>query len=315
MKILPAVTLMAAAWVGANCQQTQAKPTNVVLIVADDLGCFEVGCYGQEKIRTPNIDRMATGGMKFTRFYAGNAVCAPSRCVLMTGKHAGHAAVRNNVEVKPEGQHPLPAAEVTVAEVFKAKGYVTAAMGKWGLGMFGTEGDPLKQGFDVFYGYNCQRHAHSHYPPFLYRNDKRFDLPGNDGKAGPSYTQDLFETEALAFLTENKARPFFLYLPFVVPHVAVQVPEDSLAEYKGKFGDDPAYDGKKGYQPHPSPRAAYAAMVTRMDRTVGRILDRLKELGTRLRHFTILIALFWFNLEIWGRVVWTILTWNTPKTA
>jgi arylsulfatase len=256
-----------------------AAPPNVVLIVADDLGCHELGCYGQQLIRTPHIDRLAAGGTKFTRFYAGNNVCAPSRCCLMTGKHAGHATVRNNKEAQPEGQFPIRADDVTVAELLKGKGYATAAVGKWGLGMFGSTGDPLRHGFDAFFGYNCQRHAHSHYPTYLYRNADRFPLPGNDGKAGDTYSHDLFEKEALAFLAANKGRPFFLYLPFIVPHVAVQVPEDSLAEYRGKLGADPAYDGKKGYQPHPAPHAGYAAMVTRLDRTVGRIADRLKELG------------------------------------
>lgn len=257
-----------------------AAPPNVVLIVADDLGWAELGCYGQTHIKTPCLDKMAAGGMKFTQFYAGQAVCAPSRCALMTGKHMGHAAVRDNREAanKAEGQHPLSADELTVATLLKKKGYTTAAMGKWGLGMFGTSGDPLKHGFDTFYGYNCQRHAHTHYPTFLYRNAERFDLKGNDGAKGDSYTQDLFEREALEFLTANKEKPFFLFLPFVVPHVAVQVPEDSLKEYQGKLGDDPAYDGKKGYRVHPAPHAAYAAMVTRMDRSVGRILDKLKEL-------------------------------------
>jgi arylsulfatase A len=257
-----------------------AAPPNVVLIVADDLGWAELGCYGQTHIRTPHLDRMAKDGMKFTRFYSGQAVCAPSRCALMTGKHMGHAAVRDNREAanKAEGQHPLPADEITVATLLKKKGYATAAMGKWGLGMFGTSGDPLKHGFDLFYGYNCQRHAHTHYPTYLYRNAERFALKGNDGATGDSYTQDLFETEALAFLAANKDRPFFLFLPFVVPHMAVQVPDDSLKEYQGKLGDDPAYDGKKGYRVHPAPHAAYAAMVTRMDRSVGRILDKLKEL-------------------------------------
>jgi arylsulfatase len=258
---------------------------NIVLIVADDLGYAEVGCYGQKLIRTPNIDRMAAGGMKFTHFYAGEAVCAPSRCVLMTGKHTGHAAIRNNVQAKKgeEGQQPMPADEVAVAEVLKGKGYTTGAMGKWGLGMWDTPGSPLKQGFDHFFGYNCQAHAHSHYPTYLYRDGRRFELPGNNGKTGDTFSHDLFEQEALKFLNTNKERPFFLFLPFIVPHVAVQVPEDSLAEYKGKLGDDPAYsgkiNGKPSYLPHPAPHAGYAAMVTRMDRSVGRILDKLKQLN------------------------------------
>jgi arylsulfatase len=257
-----------------------AAPPNVVLIVADDLGYAEVGCYGQKLIRTPSVDRMAAGGMRFTQFYAGNAVCAPSRCCLMTGKHAGHAAIRDNRQFKKgeEGQQPLPASEVTVAELLKAKGYTTGAAGKWGLGMFDTPGSPLKHGFDLFFGYYCQAHAHSHYTDHLYRNETRFALPGNKNTTGDTYTQDLFEEEAMKFLAANKDRPFFLYLPFIVPHVAVQVPEDSLAEYRGKLGDDPPYDGKKGYLPHPAPHAGYAAMVTRMDRSVGRILDKLREL-------------------------------------
>jgi arylsulfatase A len=178
-----------------------------------------------------------------------------------------------------EGQFPIRAADVTVAELLKKQGYVTGAMGKWGLGMFDTAGSPLKHGIDYFFGYNCQAHAHSHFPTHVYRNDQKIDLKDNDGKAGKSYTQDLFEAEALGFIEKNKEKPFFLYLPFIVPHVAVQVPDDSLAEYKGKLGDDPAYDGKKGYLPHPTPHAAYAAMVTRMDRSVGRIVDKIKALG------------------------------------
>ena len=272
-----------AALTALACPASAAdRAPNIVLIVADDLGCFELGCYGQTKIKTPNIDKLAAGGAKFTHFYAGCAVCAPSRCALMTGRHMGHATVRNNVQFKKgeEGQFPIRAADVTITELLKEKGYATGAMGKWGLGMWDTSGSPLKHGFDLFYGYNCQAHAHSHFPTYIYRNDKKIELKDNDGKTGKQYTQDLFEAEALAFIDGNKAKPFFLYLPFTVPHVALQVPEDSLAEYKGKLGDDPAYDGKKlGYLPHEAPRAAYAAMVTRMDRSVGRIMDKLKALG------------------------------------
>jgi arylsulfatase len=253
------------------------RPTNVIFILADDLGSADLGCYGQKKIRTLSLDRMAREGMRFTQCYAGAPVCAPSRCCLMTGKHGGHAYIRTNQEVKPEGQVPIPASEITVAELFKQKGYVTAAMGKWGLGPPGTDGDPIKQGFDLFFGYNCQRHAHSHYPTYLWRNDKHIELKDNDLKTGKQYSHDLFEAEALQFLRANKARPFFLYLPFTIPHVAIQVPEDSLAEYQGKWDDLP-YTGGKGYLPHPAPHAGYAAMITRMDRTVGRLLDLLTEL-------------------------------------
>ena len=194
----------------------------------------------------------------------------------------GHATVRNNVQFKKgeEGQFPLRADDVTLPELLKAQGYVTGAMGKWGLGNWDTTGTPMKHGFDLFFGYNCQAHAHSHYPTYLYRNGEKVELKDNDGKTGKQYSHDLFEAEALTFLEKNKAKPFFLYLPFTVPHVALQVPEDSLAEYKGKLGDDPPYDGKKlGYLPHDTPRAAYAAMVTRMDRSVGRIMEKLKALG------------------------------------
>ena len=256
----------------------QTRP-NVVLIMADDLGYAELGCYGQRKIKTPRLDRMAAEGLRFTQFYAGSAVCAPSRCVLMTGRHAGHASVRNNKEFKPEGQHPMDPAEVTVAEALKARGYATGAVGKWGLGPPGSESDPLRQGFDFFFGYNCQRHAHNFYPTYLWRNGRRIDLPGNDGgPTGQTYSHDLMEAEALKFLDAHKGGPFFLYLPFTLTHVALQIPEADLAEYKDKW-EDPPYVGGKGYFPHPHPRAAYAAMTTRLDRTVGRVLDRLKELG------------------------------------
>ncbi|MFO0890538.1 MAG: sulfatase-like hydrolase/transferase [Isosphaeraceae bacterium] len=283
----------ASAWVGistavdrrAVADEPRRKPS-VILIVADDLGHAELGCYGQRKIRTPRIDRMAAEGLRFTRFYAGSPVCAPSRCSLLTGKHGGHAWIRDNREMpRPpsndefSGQVPLPDREFTLAELFRRRSYATAAIGKWGLGTPGSEGDPQRQGFDHFFGYYCQRHAHNHYPRYLYRDGKQVPLEGNPGgPVGRQYSHDLFESEALAFLDAQKERPFFLYLPVTVPHVAIQVPEDSLAEYRGQW-DDPSYLGGKGYQPHPSPRAGYAAMVTRLDRTVGRILDRLRSLG------------------------------------
>jgi len=257
----------------------EAKRPNIVLILADDLGYGDLGCYGQQKIRTPHLDKMANEGMRFTQFYSGSPVCAPSRCVLMTGLHSGHAYIRNNKEMKPEGQLPIPVETVTLATLLRQAGYHTGIFGKWGLGMFGTSGDPLRHGFDSFYGYNCQAHAHNFYPTYLYRQDKRIELPGNPGIAtGKHYSHDLIEKEALDFIRENKDRPFFLYLPATLPHLALQVPEADLAEYKGKFEEKP-YDGKKGYQPHPTPRAAYAAMVSRLDRTVGRVMALLKELN------------------------------------
>lgn len=281
VRLIVAAAVAILALLGTVPATAAEKPRlpNIVFILADDLGYAELGCYGQKKIRTPRIDQMAKEGLRFTQNYCGSPVCAPSRCCLMTGKHGGHAWVRDNRTIGKEGQTPIPKDEVTIAEVLKKQGYATGAMGKWGLGPPGTEGDPINQGFDLFFGFNCQGHAHNHYPTYLWRNDKKETIEGNDGgDTGKTHAHDLFEKEALAFLRANKEKPFFLYLPVTIPHVAIQVPEDSLAEYKGKW-DDPPYDGKKGYRPHPAPRAGYAAMVTRMDRTVGRVLDLIKELG------------------------------------
>ena len=271
--------LVSSAACAGDGPAVAAKKPNIVLIVADDLGYADVGCYGQKKIRTPSIDRLARQGVRFTQYYSGSPVCAPSRCVLMTGKHSGHAVIRSNREVKPEGQEPLPAEELTIAELFQTAGYTTGAIGKWGLGPPKSAGDPLTQGFDFFYGYNCQRHAHNHYPTYLYRNHERVELPpGEAPDLGQQYSHDLFEREALDFIRTNRQQPFFLYLPFIIPHVALQAPDDAVAEYRGQW-DDPPYTGGKGYRPHPHPRAAYAAMVTRLDRTVGRIADLVDELG------------------------------------
>jgi len=268
-----AVVLSAGPARGAD----KPRSPNIVFILADDLGAAELGCYGQKKIQTPNVDRMAKEGLRFTNFYAGCAVCAPSRCVLMTGQHTGHAHVRSNKATPPEGQEPIPADTVTIPKLLKAKGYATGACGKWGLGGPGSCGDPNKQGFDLFFGYNCQSHAHNHYPTYLWRNDKKITLDGNDGgDTGKQYSHDLMEAEAIQFIKDHKDKPFFLYVPFAVPHMAMQVPEDSLKEYAGKW-EDPPYKGKS-YRHHPQPRAAYAAVVTRMDRSVGRILEQLKKL-------------------------------------
>ena len=267
------------------------KP-NIIYLLADDLGYAELGCYGQKWIKTPHIDRMAAEGMRFTQHYSGSPVCAPSRCVLMTGKHTGHAYIRTNGNPKdPEtqrlrkqygcqfpGQHPIPNDEVTIAELLKAHGYATGAMGKWGLGQWGTSGDPNRQGFDLFYGYNCQVHAHNHYPRYLWRNGKKETLDGNDRTlTGKQHSQDLFIREALKFIRANKARPFFLYMPFIIPHLSIQVPEATLAEYKGKIPEEA--HKHRGYLKHPFPRAGYAAMITHMDRGIGEIMALVKQLG------------------------------------
>ena len=275
----PLTILLVAIGLSCGTAQPQAdqKP-NIIFVLADDLGYGELGCYGQKKILTPRLDQMAAEGIRFTNAYAGNAVCAPSRCSLMTGLHQGHAWVRDNRTYGVEGQTPLPASTVTVAKLLQAAGYATGAMGKWGLGGPGTEGDPNRQGFDLFYGYNCQGHAHNHYPFYLWRNDQRISLPGNDGTyKGRQFSHDLFEKEALDFIQAHKDRPFFLYVPFTVPHVSIQVPEDAMEPYKD--WEEKPYWGDKGYLPHPRPRAGHAGQITRMDRSVGRILDLVAKLG------------------------------------
>ncbi|MFP6738241.1 MAG: arylsulfatase [Planctomycetota bacterium] len=279
----------------------ERKP-NIIFILADDLGYAELGSYGQKKIRTPHLDRLAKQGMSFTRNYCGNAVCAPSRCVLITGKHPGHAFIRNNGEVKPEGQRPIPDSEQTIAEGLRKRGYATGAFGKWGLGGPGTEGDPVYQGFDRFFGYNCQRHAHSYYPSYLWSDKTRITLnnkppvPGHaslpkgaDSKdprsydifKGKDYAPDRINEQALNFIRANKDKPFFLYYPTVIPHVALHVPDEELKPYHELGWKDPPFTraGGYGYTPHFTPRAAYAAMITRMDRYIGRVLDLIDDLG------------------------------------
>ena len=266
---------------------------NIVLIMADDLGYGELGCYGQKIIKTPNIDELADKGIRFTDFHCGSPVCAPSRCVLMTGKHSGHAAIRNNKGVPnllPElrkkygwdtpGQQPLPADEVTVAELLKTRGYATAAIGKWGLGFCGTTGDPNKHGFDLFYGYLCQNHAHNHYPAYLWRNDKKELLPGNNNSGtGKTHSQDKFTEEAVKFIDEHKDAPFFLYLPFTIPHLSIQAPDEALAQYQGKIPETDYVRRPTGYFKHPTPHAGYAAMISHMDAAVGTVVSELKKLG------------------------------------
>jgi arylsulfatase A-like enzyme len=285
----------------------QDRP-NIVFIIADDLGRGDLGCYGQTKIKTPNLDRLAAAGMRFTNHYSGHNVCAPSRCVLMTGKHPGHAYIRDNRQAKgfSEGQEPVPPDTLQLPLQFKKLGYTIGGFGKWGLGPVGSTGDPLRQGFDRWFGYNCQAKAHNYYPTHLWNNDTPLslnnppfpanqklpaDADANDPKsyeryAGKDYAPDLIGVQALEFVQANKDRPFFLYFATTVPHLALQVPEDSLAEYAGKFPETP-YRGDRSYLPHRQPRAAYAAMITRMDRDVGRLLDLLKNL--KLEERTIVV--------------------------
>ncbi len=278
----PGATLLAEQQPGRRTD----KP-NIVFVLADDLGYGDLGCYGQKDIRTPNIDRMAAQGMRFTDHYSGSTVCAPSRCSLMTGLHTGHAFIRGNKEVQPEGQHPMPADTVTLPEVLKKAGYTTGAFGKWGLGYPGSEGDPVNQGFDEFYGYNCQRIAHNYYPYSLWHNDQKVMLAGNAGRKTQQYAPDLIQQQTLRFIETNKNRPFFLFVPSVIPHAELFVPEDEIVEsYRGRFPEKPykgADDGprykKGGYGSVETPRANFAAMVTRLDMQVGQILDKLRDLG------------------------------------
>lgn len=282
---------------GSTATNKKPRQPNIVFVLADDLGYGELGSFGQTKIKTPRLDQLAKEGMRLTRHYCGSPVCAPSRCVLMTGKHPGHAAVRDNKEFKPEGQWPMPTSEPMLSEMLKAAGYRTGAFGKWGLGPPGTPSGPLQRGIDRFFGYNCQRHAHSYYPDYLWDNDKHIALnnnppvlgggklkPGedpNDPKSyarfiGKDYAPDRILGAAKQFVTDNKDKPFFLYYPSVIPHLALHIPDEELKAYEGQFEDKP-YPGGKGYTPHFKPRAAYAAMITRLDRAVGEILDLLDE--------------------------------------
>lgn len=243
------------------------KP-NIIFILSDDLAQGDLGCYGQKLIQTPNLDRMASEGTRYIQAYCGTTVCAPSRTSLMTGLHMGHSPVRANRELGSEGQLPLPAGTFTVAQLLKSEGYATACIGKWGMGMFDTSGSPLKLGFDHFFGYNCQRHAHSYFPTHLYNDDKRFELPGNDGNTnvdgkGTIYAQNLIAGETVNWLTKQKDKPFFLYYSITLPHAATQIDD------QGIYKDKPWSNEEKNY----------AAMVTRLDTDIGRIVTLLKELN------------------------------------
>jgi arylsulfatase A-like enzyme len=253
------------------------KP-NIIYILADDLGYADFGFNGQKIMKTPRIDQMRREGMNFTQHYSGSTVCAPTRSVLMTGQHTGHTTMRGN------GGPGLSIEDVTVAMLMKRAGYATGAMGKWGIGEDGSDGMPHKKGFDLFFGFLNQGKAHHYYPEYLYRNDQKEMYPDNPVKR-THYAHDLFTDEALKFIKQNKDRPFFLYRPYPLSHVDLDVPDDSIAPYLGKIGPETPYknpaDGKvptKGYIPCATPHATFAGMTSRLDRDVGRILDLLKQL-------------------------------------
>ncbi len=244
---------------------------NIVYILLDDAGYGDLSCYGQKKFETPNIDRLAAEGMKFTQHYSGSTVCAPTRCCLMTGVHTGHAFVRGNREIKPEGQAPMPADIVTLPRLLSAAGYETGAFGKWGLGGPGSASDPAEH-FDLFYGYNCQREAHNYYPDHLWMNRQRVPL---DGK---TYTATMIGDEGLDFIRENKDQPFFAFFPVAIPHAAMHAPESYIAPFREKF---PEFENKIGKYAGPevkNPIAAFAGMMTLVDEQVGQIIALLKEL-------------------------------------
>jgi len=261
-----------------NLQISTGSKPNIIFILADDLGYGDLGCYGQDEIKTPNLDRMAAEGMRFTDHYAGSTVCAPSRCALMTGLHTGHCLVRGN------GRVPLRPEDVTVAELLKQAGYNTGVIGKWGLGEAGTTGIPNRQGFDYWFGYLNQRHAHNYWPEFLWRNKQKVELanevnhiiggsdrsPGGVATNRVEYSHDLFTEEALAFVERNKSGPFFLYLAYTIPHA------NNEAGNKGM--EVPSF-GQYSDKDWPEPQKGHAAMITRMDRDISRLFMKLKALG------------------------------------
>jgi len=272
--------LAAAAAIGSPRSAAQPGRPNIIVIQADDLGYGDLSSYGQAQFQTPSLDRLAAGGIRFTQYYAGSTVCAPSRTTLMTGLHTGHAWIRGN------GEFPLREEDRTVAMALHDAGYRTAVIGKWGLGKPGTGGDPNKKGFEYAFGFLDHRHAHRQFTDHLYRNGERYPTD-----VDRDYANDLFTRESLAFIDNPDPRPFFLYLNYTVPHAELRVPDDSLAPLAGKFPERPfvnaAADGRKtgsdtvslGYRSQPTPKAAFVAMIVRMDRDIGTIADRLRTRG------------------------------------
>jgi arylsulfatase len=303
--------LLAGRFVSSS--QVVKKP-NIVYILADDLGYGELGVYGQKLIKTPNIDKLAGQGKLFTQHYAGSPVCAPSRCVLLTGKHSGHAYIRGNDEwnargkvwdfaaaakdIRLEGQRPLPAGTISLGKLLQKAGYKTACVGKWGLGPAYSEGSPNKQGFDFFFGYNCQRQAHTYYPEHLWKNEKKVLLnnkpvfpgtmldKGSDPEDEASYADynlneyapALMGKETINFIEDNKDNPFFLYFASPLPHLPLQAPKKYVDRYRKIFGKEKPYPGKY-YFPCQYPRATYAAMISYLDEQVGSVVKKLKDIG------------------------------------
>jgi arylsulfatase A len=265
----------------ATGQQNQSRPgrPNIIIIQADDLGYGDLSAYGQARFTTPGIDRLAREGIRFTNYYAGSTVCAPSRAALMTGYHTGHTWIRGNGEIamRPE--------DVTIAKLLRDAGYRTAVIGKWGLGRPGTSGQPDKQGFEYSFGFLDHRHAHRQFTDHLWRNAQSVPMDlKND------YVNDLFTNESAAFIERSDPRPFFLYLNYTVPHAELRVPDDSLKPMQSRFEEKPFVNAKAdavdtgpdggpsiGYRSQPTPRAAFVAMITRIDRDIARLTDLIRD--------------------------------------
>lgn len=264
-KYLPFLSLAMAAIAACPTSHTSAaNPPNLIFVLSDDVAQGDLGSYGQKLIKTPRLDQMAAEGTRYMQAYCGTTVCAPSRSSFFTGLHTGHCPVRGNYEVPPEGQLPLPDDVVTIAEVAKSTGYATATFGKWGMGYFDTSGSPMKQGVDHFFGYNCQRHAHSYFPTYLYDDDVPFLLPGNNGRdVGETYAQELIQNDMIGWVKKNAQNPFMMFYAITLPHGRHEI--DDFGIYADK--------------PWSTQQKSYAAQVTRIDSDMGELVDTLREAG------------------------------------
>lgn len=291
MKLKSALVLpFIFTWFNALCQQQRSAEAlpNVVFILADDLGYGDLGCYGQSKFQTPNIDKLANEGMRFTQHYAGAPVCAPSRCALLTAKHTGHATIRGNKKVSKEGDYPLSDSDFILHQLYKSQGYVTGVFGKWGLGYPGSSGDVMKNGVDVFFGYYGHLAAHNYYPEYLWNNNQRVLIGENVHFSNKVYAPSMIQDSVLAFIESNKNHPFFLYLSTIIPHAELAAPASYVSVFTGKFEKETPYKGIKtikvatrfgAYDAQKTPKAAYAAMITLLDDHVGEIVKKLKDAG------------------------------------
>ncbi|MFN8236710.1 MAG: arylsulfatase [Chitinophagales bacterium] len=291
MKIKPTIYLLLIFLLFSSFnkeQLTQPSLPNIILIVADDLGYGDLSCYGQTKFQTPNIDKLAKDGILFTQHYAGAPVCAPSRCALLSAKHAGHITVRGNKKINKYGDYPLSDSDVILPQLCKQKGYITAMFGKWGLGYPGSSGDVTTKGFDEFFGYYGHLAAHNYYPEYLWHNNDQIFIKENKKYSNAVYAPILIQDSVLTFITRNKNQPFFLYLPTTIPHAELAAPAIEIDKYKDAFGKEKPYKGIKtikiatrfgAYDAQQTPKAAFAAMIHLLDAQVGEIVDRLKAEG------------------------------------